>query len=247
MSSPLISKVRCHSPNSKSSGKVNGSRRYDSRIRNKALLIYIATRDGVDLSIEEKDLEKYLESDLENLDSSQSNLNYEHGLFGNISVPNLYSLADDLYRKTNDGKCIYNGIVSITEEDAKELGYLDRQKWEQYMFKVMPDIAAKLKIPIHELEWVAAIHKEKGHPHVHYMLWNNTNKVRSPFIHVNVQKEIRKILTKEMFQERQQDYTIQKNLARDYLTEFGKTTFKDVKEYIKGEKEEFQKLKNFEP
>lgn len=105
-----------------------------------------------------------------------------HGLFGNIDTDDLASVLKAM-KAVSKRQCVYRGILSLSEEDAKELGFMNKDAWNNYLLLALPDISEILGIPVSELQWVAAFHNEKGHPHVHYMLWtSNPSHVQSPFI-----------------------------------------------------------------
>jgi hypothetical protein len=204
--SPLISKIRCHNPNR--SGSKNANRNY---------LFYIATREGVDLSPSDDinnlmENQKVLESELndEYVYKEADNMKYlqyiafrprSHGLFGNINTDNLGELTNRVMELTKSGRNIYRGIVSLSERDAEALGFIDKKDWENYLKQVLPDVAKELGVSSTDFTWVAAFHAEKTHPHIHFELWDNKDKVHSPFIHISKQHACRNLLSNAMFDE----------------------------------------------
>lgn len=225
--SPLISKIRCHNPNQKK-----------SRVCNRNYLKYIATREGVDLT--EPELEEQIKKQLTNdftegtVAPNDTYIKYiskrpnSHGLFGNIDISDLTKLAGHMADMTAEGKNIYRGIVSLSENDALNLGYDKKEKWITYMKSVMSDIGNQFGIPIDKLQWVGAVHMEPGHPHCHYMFWNADKKVQSPFIHPSIQDKCRQILSKEMFREEYAQEIANKTAYRDFMLEFGKDALQDL-------------------
>lgn len=231
---PIISKIRVMNPNKKGTGKAN----YNS-------LHYIATREGVDLSnfrsadeLLNVDLGEKEEEQFTDVSTDQEFLKYmanrprSHGLFGNIETEKFGEVAQRLNKASSEKKPVYRGIISLSEKDGEILGYNNVEKWRLYLQSVIPDIAEKLGVSQNDMTWVAAFHAEQSHPHVHYMLWDNRNIVRSPYIHVSVQKEIRNICQEAMFTkeneaiirdvmeaERKEIYEIQ-NLSRKEITEY---------------------------
>ena len=202
--SPLISKIRVHNPNKKGSAVAN---------RNYAH--YIATRAGVSLenvdSIDdalsnEKILEMNLDENIVHQEASDEGyVRYmarrprSHGLFGNIDTTDLDKVVKNVNELSKQGRIIYRGIISLSERDGEELGFRNVNAWNNYLKRVMPDIAQKLGVSPTDHTWIAAFHAEESHPHVHYELWDNKDKVRSPYIHTSVQKDIRHMLSQEMF------------------------------------------------
>ena len=201
---PLVSKIRVHNPNKK--GSANANRNY---------VKYIATREGVSLEtvndindVLNKDgmMEKVLREDVIHTEANNKEyLEYmarrprSHGLFGNIDTEDLTEVSSRIDGLTKEGKVIYRGIISLGERDGEELGFRNAGAWNNYLKRVMPEIAQKLGISSYDHTWVAAFHAEESHPHVHYMLWDNQDRVKSPFIHKATQQSIRICLEEEMF------------------------------------------------
>ena len=199
---PLISKIRVYNPNKQGSSSAN--RNY---------VQYIATRDGVSLenvnSINDLlNVTNQVEINEELIYRETSDSDYveyiarrprSHGLFGNIDTDDLKEVSSQIYKKSQEGKIIYRGIISLGEKDAEALGYRNVEAWNQYLQKVMPDVAEKLGVSVADHTWVAAFHAEESHPHVHYMLWDNKDRIKSPFIHTATQQNIRTYLQKQMF------------------------------------------------
>lgn len=201
---PLVSKIRVHNPN-----KVRAS------VANKNYIRYIATREGVALDNPE-DMDELLRMpgmekvnmDEQVIHEKVSNENYlryiacrprSHGLFGNIDTSDLNEVMKEVSDVSRQNRIIYRGIISLSEKDAEALNFKSTADWNQYLKKVMPGLAEKLGISPTDHTWVAAFHAEKTHPHVHYELWDNNDRVKSPFIHTSTQKKCREFLSKEMF------------------------------------------------
>ncbi len=227
MHAPLISKIRCHNPN-----------KQKSRVCNRNYLIYIATREGVDLS--DPLYDQTFESEVSHMDTpadskeSSNDLYVKYiaerpkssGLFGNTLQNDPAALGNHLADLTAQGRNIYRGIVSLSEQDALELGYDKKENWETFMRSTIPDIASQFHIPLKNLRWTAAIHMEKGHPHCHYMFWSKEPKTASSFIHVSRQNKCREIFSKEMFRAEREQEIIAKTASRDLVLDLGKNLSK---------------------
>lgn len=240
---PLISKIRCMNPYRKGTKKSNYN-----------LLHYIATREGVDLTnvntmqdivndnldISDKG-EDILYSDAENDVYLKyiANRPRSHGLFGNINTEQFSDVAKKINDASQSQKNIYRGIISLSSLDAKALGYTTSAKWKTYLESIMPDVANALNLSPNNITWVAAFHAEDSHPHVHYMLWENSEKIHSSFIHVSQQNACREICQNAMFTkeneaiireitetERKELYAIQ-NQTRNKITEYVSLHFKE--------------------
>ena len=270
---PLISKIRVYNPN-----------KHGSSSANRNYVQYIATRDGVSLenvnSINDLlDVTNQVEINEELIYRETSDSDYveyiarrprSHGLFGNIDTDDLKEVSSQIYKKSQEGKIIYRGIISLGEKDAEALGYRNAEAWNQYLQKVMPDIAEKLGVSVTDHTWVAAFHAEESHPHVHYMLWDNKDRIKSPFVHTATQQKIRNYLEEQMFddtyeravkqackEELEAIYAV-RNTERQYLLAETEAVLKDIayapgveyerlpsrpsKEYLKSIADEVQKL-----
>lgn len=227
MHAPLVSIIRCHNPNLQK-----------SRVRNRNYLVYIATREGVDLS--QMSFNQAFQEELSHIESPAASENEGHpessnelylkyiaerprssGLFGNVHGDPT-TLGNHLADLTANRQNIYRGIVSLNEQDAIELGYDRKENWETLMHSTMPDIASQFHIPLENLQWTAAVHMEKGHPHCHYMFWNKESKTCSPFIHVSKQNKCREILSGEVFRAEREQEVISKTASRDLMLDIGK-------------------------
>ncbi len=222
---PLISKIRCNNPN-----------KTGSAMKNRNLLVYIGTREGVDLTIPELNqailysmTSEETDNDDISLSSAKSGVN---GLFGNIKTNNIYTLGNELAELTRAGKLIYNGIVSLHEEDALSLGYDKKDAWVNSMRSVLPDIAKEFGIPIEHLNWTAAVHMEPGHPHCHYLFWRNDTKAKSPYIHSSIQDRCRMHLAKEFFAASREASVIEKTFSRDSTLHFAKQELDAISDYL---------------
>lgn len=212
----VVSKIRVFEPNRKSSSAAN-----------REFCKYIATRPGVDITnINEDRLSSGLDN--ENYIKYISERPHSHGLFGNIDVSNLNSVSGNIENLTKQGKNIFRGIISLSEDDARDLGYFNKDKWSLLLNSSLPDIANVFDIKVENLQWIAAFHFEQGHPHVHYMMWDTSSKVQSSYIHVSKQHKCREIISKEIFREEYKRNVLEKTTARDSIIEMTKDSLNDA-------------------
>ena len=209
----LMSKIRCYNPN-----------KSHSALKNLNYIIYIGTRPGVDLTdVQLDEITALTEEDIipEEPSANSQYIYYiakrqnSQGLFGNFKFNNITEVAHEVRNVTDAGVNVYRGIVSLSEEDALELGYNKKENWVNYMNSVMNDIGDRFGIPLTSLKWCAAVHMEHGHPHCHYTFWRTDGKVMSSYIHVSKQNEIREFLSKEMFKAEREMLISEKNKYRD--------------------------------
>jgi hypothetical protein len=233
----LVSKIRVQSPNLSK-----------TKIMNHNYLLYIGTREGVDLTPSNS-----IENEINALSEEDYYIKYidkrpkSHGLFGNLEkekFTDIDKLAKEMFKISGE-KTIYKGIISLASEDAVSLGYTTKEKWEEYLNFVMPDIADKLQIPLSKMQWVAAFHMEESHPHVHYMLWSSGKDIIKPYIHTSVQNSIREVLSKKMFEEERNQEVMLKTLARDTIVEMSKDiTEKAIRYSMQIPDDQIEKLSN---
>lgn len=204
MASPVVFKLRVIDPLSR-----------NAPLRNRAHIFYIAKRIGASL-----------------------NEGLSHGLTGKIGdnefgvIKNIKENADYIKQKTDDGTIMYRGIISLAEEDAIRLGYDSKEAWERLIQENIFDIAEKTGVPASRLEYVAAVHMDKGHPHIHFMFWDKEQGVKKAFIHPKVSNQIRIDLTKHIYRDELEELYQLKNNARDVLSGDSDKFFKDFFEYI---------------
>jgi hypothetical protein len=177
--------------------RVINPRSRDAPKRNKAHTEYIGRRIGAAL-----------------------NEGMKHGLFGDVDgkraeeTANLQELSRYVEAKTKDGAIAYRAIISLAEADALRLGYDDPEKWRELVRASMPDMCEKIGIPIQNLEYAAAVHRDKGHPHVHILFWDKNQGVKEAFVHPKVSSAIRSGIIKRVFAEEMAKLAEIKNEAR---------------------------------
>ena len=158
--SPLILKIRVHNPNKKGAANAN---------RNG--LHYIATREGVSLEridtvddllkIEGMEEKEIRESLVHQEASDENYLRYiakrprSHGLIGNVNTEDLKAMEQEVASLTKAGRIIYRGVISLSEQDAIDLGYRNINAWNNYLWPkivlqknesvTMPMLVANLK------------------------------------------------------------------------------------------------------
>lgn len=221
----------------------------DTTSKNISHVGYIATRAGVDKTITESDLKKELEKGIEQLASDDEGyLKYmderprSHGLFGKDGIEDPDEVQKEIAQVNS---FVWRGIISLKEEDAKQLGYLDKEKWQDMLRKKIPDMADKMDIRTTNLRWTAAIHMEKGHPHAHVMFWEKTPEKTIGIVKAKTLDDIRKLYTDEIFEEERLQLLNDKNLMRDLLRDLAKDDVSKATKLVKEVRELGKDLKSF--
>ncbi|UFJ41346.1 relaxase MobL [Brevibacillus humidisoli] len=187
--------------------------------KNKAHVNYIATRPGAVKEVEP------LYEDFIDPGTAVGHIKYaqerpgSHGLFGPTEETHLDDIKKELGKHQG---VVWRLIVSLREEDAKRLDMTTRRQWEQKLRAALPDVADKMGIPLSNLRWCAAFHKEPGHPHVHVMLWEKEPKrTRGKLSHAE-RKDVRRTLAKEIYAEERLHLSREKTAERDLVREMVK-------------------------
>lgn len=147
-----------------------------------------------------------------------------HGLFGMLAPGEIQEfdtwqeaarLVRELsYRRIN----MYRGIISFAPETAAELGLTDHKAWEDYIQQHITTLAKHNGIRVQNLQWVAAHHNERGHPHIHVVFWDKNQRTMVPFVHPSIPDKIRRQLIRDTFAERITEFCAAKQQAREQIS-----------------------------
>lgn len=199
---------------------------------------YIANKPEADKTLTKADLKFELKKEVELMETLENEdyLKYikerpnSQGLFGQSGSENYKDVQKELSQVKS---FLWRGIVSLKEEDAKNLGYLDKEKWQDMLRSKIPDMAKEMDIPITNLRWVAAVHMEKGHPHAHIMFWEKEPKRINGIVKSKTLDSIRKIFTDEIFEEERFQLLNVKNTMRDLLRDLAQNDVSNAAKLIK--------------
>ncbi|MGR4032793.1 conjugal transfer protein, partial [Bacillus sp. ZZQ-131] len=78
-----------------------------------------------------------------------------HGLFTQNSNEALVLKDVQKELREHDG-VVWRMILSLKEEDALNLGFTEKKKWEDLLRSTVPDAAKKMGITESNLKWIAA-------------------------------------------------------------------------------------------
>ena len=135
-----------------------------------------------------------------------------HGLFGDADPVSLDAAMDELSHYTGN---VWTHIISLKREDAARLGYDNAAAWRTLLRAHRNDIAAAMSIDPKDFRWYAAFHNEGNHPHIHMMAWST--KPGQAYLDRNGIKEIKSVLTNEIFQQELLHLYEEKSVSRDEL------------------------------
>lgn len=143
-----------------------------------------------------------------------------HGLFGKLAPDGVLTEFEDwrdiarlVYQNSKQHITMYRSVVSFDEDVSAELLLTDQKAWQRYIENHIRTIAEKNGIKREHFQWAGALHKEKGHPHIHVVFWDSSSRVKNPFTLPSVPNSIRKQMIKDTFAEKIRNYGEDKNLA----------------------------------
>ena len=158
---------------------------------------------------------------LANSEYAIKNENTNHGLFGRVNgfpdIRNMESVQEisQHITKLADKKVpIYRGLISLNEYDASRLGYLEQEKWQELLESKLPSIAKKINVKYEDLQYVGAVHLEKGHPHFQFMIWSKAREKSNYYIKYQLKNKLRIEFTNEVFREDLLPIYQEKDLAK---------------------------------
>ena len=183
---------------------------------NFAHIRYIATRPGV-----------------------SKNEGMRHGLFGKLDPSGELTeferwkevgrIAREMsYRRVN----IFRGIISFAPETAEELGLTDHKAWQNYIEEHIKTLADKNGILPQNLQWAAAHHNERSHPHIHIVFWDKNQRVPKQYVPPKIPDSIRVQLIKDTFADKIRIYLANKDTAKTALSAVTDKTVKAFEKYI---------------
>ena len=135
-----------------------------------------------------------------------------HGLFGDADHVSLNAAMGELSHYAGN---VWTHIISLKREDAARLGYDNAAAWRTLLRAHRNDIAAAMSIDPKDFRWYAAFHNEGNHPHIHMMAWST--KPGQAYLDRNGIKEIKSVLTNEIFQQELLHLYEEKSVSRDEL------------------------------
>ncbi len=176
-----------------------------------------------------------------------------HGLFGKLTPGAITEFEDWravarlAYQNSKKHIVMYRSIVSFDEEVAAELMLSDQKAWQRYIEKHILTIADKNGIRPSNLQWACALHKEKGHPHIHVVFWDTSTeatRIKNPFTPPAVPNAIRIQMIKDTFPDKIRAFGEQKNMAAAGLRQFSNELVENFEQHIRQlEKQKYRRLR----
>ncbi len=146
-----------------------------------------------------------------------------HGLFNDADHVSLEAAMNELNHYTGN---VWTHIISLKREDAARLGYDNAAVWRTLLRTHRNDIAAAMNIKPEDFRWYAAFHNEGNHPHVHMMAWSA--KPGQAYLDRNGIKEIKSVLTNQIFQQELLHLYEEKSTSRDELVQQTRQTMLEL-------------------
>ncbi len=192
---------------------------------------YIATREGVDKTINTK----MVLNNLEYIAHRPRVVKLgEHGLFGQEDMVDFDKAKAEL---ENHRGIVWTPIVSLHREDAQRLGYDNPQRWRTLLRSMQVELAERYRIPINDFKWYAAYHDEGHHPHIHMIIYNKNPG--SEFLKNTDCNRIRARFTKIIFADELKHEYDEKQTMRDSIVEEIRNKMKELQANPKNMSAEF--------
>ena len=172
---------------------------------------YIARRDRVDKTINARRSEVFPKYAAERPGVITMG---EHGLFGQEDYVNLRKASEEIY---NHKGIVWQQVISLRQTDAERLGYDTPDAWRNLLRSKQFEIASYHRIPAENMKWYAAFHKEEGHYHVHFILFNK--EPGGEFLCARDYNRYKDSLTKTIFKDEMKQIYDERQSLRDKIIE----------------------------
>ncbi len=192
---------------------------------------YIATRPGVDRGANREDLEpEDIPADIHTEYISERP--GSSGLFGYREIDNYKDIQKELAE--NKGFS-WRFVVSLRADDAVNMGYDVRDKWEETLKSQMNTIGEKMGIDRSNLRWAAAfhVHPQQINCHAHIVIWQKDVVRTIGKLSAKAMKEIKRTFGNEIYREERLHQMQIKTLMRDYIRDNAKGSISKAKELIR--------------
>jgi hypothetical protein len=215
---PFVLKIKYYSPTN------------DNRSKNAEHINYIANRPGADKGdLEPERVQTGNEDDYVSYIGGRPG---SHGLFGEQSdcALDIKHVQDEL--SAHKG-LVWRMILSLREDDSVRLGYCDRAAWEKMLRCQMNTAAEKMGIERSNLNWCAAFHEAKGHPHVHVVFWEKYPQRTTGKLASDELREVKKTFAGEVYREERLKMMMEKSAMREQVRTAAKGSLARAKEVVR--------------
>ena len=124
---------------------------------------------------------------------------------------------------------IWTMIVSIRREDAQRLGFDKGERWRDLVRSHTDEIADNFGIRQSDLKWYGAFHDESYHPHIHLIIYDQSNRA---FLNKGGIENLKSVLTHEIFKDEMLFTQNEKSERRDQLRLRGKKEIDEILQRI---------------
>ncbi|MCR3922017.1 MAG: relaxase MobL [Firmicutes bacterium] len=215
---PFVMKIKYYLPTKDNMGK------------NAEHIDYIANRPGADKGeLEPENRSVEVEDDYVEYINARPG---SHGLFGESTEKEMdIDLVQEELRNHNG--LVWRMILSLREDDAVRLGYCNREAWEKVLQSQIKTAAEKMGIERTNLNWCAAFHEAKGHPHTHVVFWEKNPQRTTGRLASDELQGIKKTFAGEIFREERLKVMMEKSAMRELVRSEAKGSLTKAKEVVK--------------
>lgn len=131
------------------------------------------------------------------------------GMEGSENIDSLQK-AKRTVTEVSKRRTIYRAILSVDSETGKQHDLYRRETWQKLIDRKISVLATQMGIDRKDFCWCASMHYTKGHPHVHIMYWDNSDKVRQEFVPPErfeiIAEKVRAEFGREIYQEELKEF-----------------------------------------
>lgn len=91
-------------------------------------------------------------------------------------------LAKRIVTQASKDHTLWRAVISVDKETAIRHDLYNRKTWESLVNSKIDVLAKEMGIKPSDFCWVASMHYEKNHPHVHIMYWDSSDAVHQEHI-----------------------------------------------------------------
>ncbi len=140
---------------------------------------------------------------------------------------------------------IWRAFISVKEEDARAMGggLLQRKPWEDAARRQLPKMAQALGLKPDNIDWIAAVHRKDGHPHIHLLVWEKSpTRERGKWAPSEL-KQIKQNWVRDLYAPLREQANTAKNAARQGVVFATKDALETPMVFLpKAEREQFRQL-----
>lgn len=148
----------------------------------------------------------------------------KHGLFSDNDDEIVLSQAQKNIAEHQGN--VWSHVISLTREDAEQLGYTTPEMWRNLIMRHTDDIAKAQNIRLENMRWYAAFHNTAHHPHIHLLVYSTD--IKEGFLTENGIEQIKSVLANDIFHNELYQVYEKQTAVRDKLRSEAENVMKNM-------------------